>query len=275
VSDVLEFVLDCRRNGIPVVLATVIRTTGSVPAEPGKKMAIAADGTTSGTVGGGILEAETVSAAREAIREGAGKLVSFKLDSEEAGGLGMLCGGAQDVYLDLLAAPASLLILGGGHVGMALGRLAAAAGLAYCVADDRAEFVAPERFPAAAQRLVVDFEQPWDGVPVGPETFIVIMTRGHSYDRDCLRRALATPARYIGMIGSRKKARAIVEELDKEGLGASSDPRLYTPIGLPLGTDAPEDIAVSILAEIFAVRSGGKVNHMRDEPAPAPQKKKP
>jgi len=264
-NTLLKFIEGKLQSGIPTVLATVVGTSGSVPSEPGKKLAVAADGETIGTVGGGVLEAEVIEAARHLLKGGESRLLTFELDQEKAGGLGMICGGTQEVFLDLLMTPPTILICGGGHVGLSLSRLSAAAGFAYVVIDDRPEFVTPERFPEAAGRHVIDFEKEWTEFPVDKDTFIVIITRGHSYDLECLRASLATPARYIGMIGSRNKSRTIIETLEEEGIPAGSDPRLYTPIGLELGNDSPEEIAVSILAEIVAVKSGGSGRHLADK----------
>ncbi|HPJ72405.1 MAG TPA: XdhC/CoxI family protein, partial [bacterium] len=267
---IFDFIREKRAAGQAVVLATVTAARGSVPGEPGKKLARSADGGLEGTVGGGELESRVIEAADEVLAERRGRLLSFELDREAAGGLGMLCGGSQDIYLDYIGTAPALVIFGGGHVGLALGVLARAAGFSFAVADDREEFVSAERFPGAFSRHLIDFEASWDGLPVDDESFVVILTRGHAFDRECLERALASPARYIGMIGSERKVRAIFDGLEAKGIRPGDDPRVYSPIGLELGNDSPEEIAVSILAEIVAVKSGGSCRHMRERLRPGP-----
>ncbi len=271
-TELFEFIRAKIASGTGLVLATVIRTDGSVPAEPGKKMALSADGEAAGTVGGGLLEAETLAAARDVLASGEPRILVFELDREKAGSLGMLCGGRVEIFLDPLNPRPSLLIMGGGHVGLALARLASVAGYSYAVADDREEFLAPERFPDAGGRYLVDFARLGDEIPFGKESFVVIATRGHAHDRDCLRRALASEARYIGMIGSLRKVASTLEALEAEGIKAGLDSRVYAPIGLDLGDDSPEEIAVSILSEIVLVRSGGSGRHLRAGAVPGGSK---
>ncbi len=264
-GDVFNFIAEKKRSGEGVVLATVVRSRGSAPVAPGTRMAVTAR-ETSGTVGGGPLEAEVIEAARAALAAGEPRLLAFRLRDDEAGGLGMLCGGEQEIFLDLIKPVPRLLIFGGGHVGRALARVAAAAGYPSTVLDDREEFIEPSRFPEGCRTTRIDFAGDWNGVEITPDSAIVIVTRGHSFDRLCLEKALATPAGYIGMIGSKKKVAATLAALAESGIAAGEDGRVYAPVGLDLGGNTPEEIAVSILAEIIAVRGEREGGHLRDQP---------
>lgn len=261
-GDVFEFIQENKRTGEGVVLATVVKSRGSAPVSPGTRMAVTARGTC-GTVGGGPLEARVIAASREALAVGKPRLLSFRLDGEEAAGLGMLCGGEGEIFLDVISPVPRLLIFGGGHVGRALARVAAAAGFPSTVADDREEFADTSRLPEGCRAVPLDFSGDWSGLAITAETSIVIVTRGHKFDRVCLEKALATPARYIGMIGSRKKVAATLAGLAAQGVPAGEDQRVYAPIGLDLGARTPEEIAVSVLAEIISVLRGGDGGHLR------------
>ncbi len=264
-GDVFSFIEEKKRSGEGVVLATVVSSRGSAPVAPGTKMAVTAR-ELSGTVGGGPLEAEVIAAAREVLSAGEPRLLAFRLRDDEAGGLGMLCGGEQEIFLDLINPVSRLLIFGGGHVGQALARVASAAGYPSTVLDDREEFIEPSRFPEGCRTARVDFAADWSGLEITPDSAIVIVTRGHSFDRLCLEKALATPAGYIGMIGSKKKVAATLAALAASGIPAGEDGRVYAPVGLDLGGNTPEEIAVSILAEVIAVRQGRTGCHLRIKP---------
>jgi xanthine dehydrogenase accessory factor len=262
--DLFEFIASRRREGWSLVLATVVRTSGSSPAEPGAKMAIASDGSQAGTVGGGELEARVIAEAGQAMKERVSRSLTFRMDAPTAAAKGMLCGGEQEVFLDVISSRHNILICGGGHVGLALARLAEASSFPYSVIDDRAEFVTQERFPSARRLRTVDFSR-WDDEPgADAETYAVILTRGHLFDQICLARLLATPARYIGMIGSARKVEKIFDALEEKGLKVRSDPRVHAPMGLDLGDNSPEEIAVSIMAEIIKEKSGGSGRPLRE-----------
>ncbi len=262
--DVFDFISAKLKEGRPVVLATVVKNRGSSPADPGKKMALAADGTTAGTVGGGALEAEVLKETEAVLSEKKPRLLHFLLNDSDAAKLGMICGGEQEVFLDFITATPNLFIFGGGHVGAALARVAAAIEFPFSVVDDRKEFVDRERFPRARKLVAMPYEGDWDGLGIDPDTFIVILTRGHSFDQVCLRQAIATSARYIGMIGSRRKVEKIFSELEADGIKVREDRRVYAPMGLALGDKSPEEIAISIMAEVIKIKSDKAGVHLRD-----------
>jgi xanthine dehydrogenase accessory factor len=262
--DIFDFITEKKRQGQNLVLATVVRTKGSSPAKPGKKMAIAEDHSRSGTVGGGALEAKVLEEAEAVLAEKKPRLLRFRLNAKEASEEGMLCGGEQEVFLDIIASSRHLLIFGGGHLARALSAVAEAIGFPYSVVDDREEFVSRERFPRARKLLRFDYSDSWGNLPINRDTCVVIVTRGHLFDQICLEKAVSTPAGYIGMIGSKRKVKKILDALRKKGVKIPPEGRVYTPMGLDLGDNSPEEIAVSIMAEIIAVKSGGSGRHLRE-----------
>lgn len=262
--DIFDFIAEKKQQGQNLVLATVVRTHGSSPAEPGKKMAIAEDLSRAGTVGGGALEARVIKEAKDVLAEKKTRLLKFRLNAKEASEEGMLCGGEQEVFLDIIATSRHLMIFGGGHLGRALAAVAEAIGFPYSVVDDREEFISRERFPRARELFRFDYSDSWENLPIDQDTCVVIVTRGHLFDQMCLEKAVRTPAGYIGMIGSRRKVKTILEALREKGVKIEGDQRVYTPMGLDLGDNSPEEIAISIMAEIIAVKSGGSGRHMRE-----------
>lgn len=274
--EVIDALAAERAAGRACVLATVIATTGSAPREPGAKMLVRADGSIAGTVGGGPLEGMAIVTAREILDAGApSKKELFELKHEGPTSLKMRCGGTVEIFFDVFRPPAGIVVFGGGHVGRATAAVAVAAGIPTTVVDDRPEFSDPARFPGA-RVLHVDLkgERPFDAIPVNAGDAIVVVTRCHDVDEGVLRGALATRAAYVGMIGSKRKVTEIFRRLAEDGIDAASDPRVHAPIGLALGSDAPGEIAVSIVAEILKVRSGRDALHLRDTLPAAKAKKK-
>ncbi|MDD4004988.1 MAG: XdhC/CoxI family protein [Elusimicrobiaceae bacterium] len=235
-------------QGRDAALVTIIGSQGSTPRETGAKMLVFADGETAGTVGGGKLESLCIESARAAIGTGECRRETFDLT---ASGIGMECAGRNEIFIEVFVSRIKLLILGGGHVGQKIAQAAALAGIGYSVADDRAEFANAANFPLARNIYV----EPPDTIAAlaDEKTCVVIVTRGHSLDQECLAAALKTPARYIGMIGSKQKVPGIFANLNKQGLHPETDPRVYSPVGLRLGGKTPGEIAISVLAEILMV----------------------
>lgn len=264
-SEVLDAVNEERMAGRPFVLATVTATEGSAPREPGAKMLVRVDGSIAGTVGGGPLEGMAIATARELLGNGGGsKKESFELQHKGPTSLKMRCGGRVEVFFDVHRPPAAIVVVGGGHVGRATAAVAVAAGIPTVVVDDRTEFAEPSRFPGARVLLKDLRTEGLAGVPVNPGDAVVVVTRCHDVDEGVLRAAIATPAAYVGMIGSRRKVAEIFRRLAETGLDPAADPRVHAPIGLALGTDAPGEIAVSILAEVLKVRTGRDAAHLRE-----------
>jgi xanthine dehydrogenase accessory factor len=328
------------------VLATIIHQRGSAPRTAGTRMLISSEQEIAGTIGGGLLEAETMRTAARMSAEAPARVLTFDLTNRDAAVMEMICGGLIKVLLDyiqpgdtnralfnswkdllsqgrramlvstaygdethvqriehavlgsdrrvqgklnfsaegveklshlvtqptqihvlhledrlVVADPGqmapTLYIFGGGHVALPTAHLAALTGFNVVVLDDRPEFSAAERFPEAMGACTIaSFDTAFDNLPVNSRAYIIIVTRGHLHDRTVLAQALKTPAVYIGMIGSRRKRDAIYERLLKEGYTTDDIDRVHCPIGLAIGADTPEEIAVSIVAEMIAVRAG-------------------
>jgi len=241
-------------------LVTVISAAGSTPRETGAEMIVYEDGSIAGTVGGGMLENLAIDAAKKALKEGASRKAVFDLTPK---GIGMECMGRVELFIDVHVTELKLFIVGGGHVGLKVAEAAALAGIPYMVADDREEFANKVRFPHASRILMERPDRAFKLAGVDEKTYVVIVTRGHALDKECLAAAMKTPAPYIGMIGSRSKVPSAYKFLNRKGLRPEKDRRVFAPIGLNCGGKSPGAIAVSILAEILAVHHGRDGKHMR------------
>ena len=340
-ADILELL----KGGEPFVLATVVTSAGSAPRHAGSRMIVRKDGTIKGTVGGGAMEARVIEASRELFERGRPILRKFVLTAEDAGQLGMICGGALEVLMNRLDPGDSIqtslyetlqaavngrkrawlltrlpdsgndetkleqvvvkhdgaieagegfdsenlrellrhrgggrasfadsqgrrcvvenlcdegtvFIFGAGHVGLALAQINGFVGFKTVVLDDRKEFANRDRFPSAEEIIVPDsFPGAFNDLNIDADCYIVIVTRGHIHDKTVLREALGTTAGYIGMIGSRKKRDEIYTALLGEGFTREDLARVHSPIGLPIGAETPEEIAVCILGELIQVRA--------------------
>ncbi len=242
----------------PVVVATVVRDSGSVPRRTGAKMMIHPDRTTRGSIGGGLFELIVIRDAIAALNAGVSVTRSYsfnpKFTSDDA--FGAVCGGRAEVFLEVVMPPDRLLIVGGGHCGRALARMASMMDFSIVVADDREEYANPEDFQFPNVEKVMHLSAEFEGLP-GPDerTYVALVSKGFMTDASALRRVVNSPAAYIGMIGSRKKRDAVYEDLKKQGIGEGALSRVKNPIGLDIGAETPEEIAVSILAEIIAHRA--------------------
>jgi xanthine dehydrogenase accessory factor len=249
----------------PVALATVVQATGSTPREAGAKMLVYADGRTRGTIGGGKMEALAIRDAQSAIERGTSGLYHYALQDAQAGDAG-ICGGQVDVFIDVVAAPPTLVVAGAGHVAMPVAEIGRLCGFRTVVVDDRADMASAERFPHAERRIAPDLVGALDELTITPQTYIVIVTRGHALDEGALRAVIASPAAYIGMIGSRRKVNATFERLRAQGIEEALLSRVRSPIGLDIGAQTPAEIAVSIMSEIILLRRGGSGQPMKLEP---------
>lgn len=266
-EQVLEAVLGLLRSGEPGCLLTLIEVRGSTPREAGVRMLLRANGSTVGTIGGGPMEGAALRDARQALAEGKSRTGYYSLLGESSTNLGV-CGGDARVFIEVLEPKPTLLIAGAGHVGQPLARFGQQLGFHVVVADDRAEFATVDRFPGIDEMIVGPYEELSQRVEAGPHTYLVIATRGHEFDEVVLRQFLDSPAAYIGMIGSRRKVREVFDRLLAQGVERSKLARVFAPVGLRTGGQTPAEIAVSILAEIIAVRHGGTGESMcrKDNP---------
>lgn len=251
------------------VIAKVVDTNGSTPRKKGACLLMRGNGTRYGTVGGGKLEAEVERIALETFKTRQSKLYRFRLKPEDQQGLDMRCGGDADVFVEYVDAAktetfieefgvkSTVLIFGAGHVGQALEPVLRFIGFSTTVIDDRAEYASSERFPEADRvRVIESFEDAYEDIKTDENSYIVIMTRGHSYDYTVLKQSLRRKVAYIGMIGSRNKVADTKKRLIEDGFSQEELDKVYSPIGLPIFAETPEEIAVSVAAEMIKVRAG-------------------
>ena len=227
--DIYELLVQARREGVRAALATIIVRKGSTPRKDAAKMLIYEDGRQIGTIGGGCSEAEVCREALAAIRSEKPKLLAFDLTAEDAEESALLCGGTMEVYLEPVLPDPSLVIFGAGHIGQSVAAIASTLGFKLTVADDRIKYANRERFPGAEAIAVGAWEEIFKQVPVNSFSYILIATRGHQYDLACLRFAVGTPARYIGLLGSRRKTKILFETLQKEGVDPVNFDRCMLP----------------------------------------------
>jgi xanthine dehydrogenase accessory factor len=254
-------------EGEDAALATVISVAGSTPRDKGAKMLVRADGSIMGSVGGGALEKAVIKEALEVICRGVARKLEYRLNS--GGELGMICGGDTEVFIEPVMAAPALFVFGGGHIALPLVKMAAMAGFKSTVIDERPDFANAERFPDAVEVVVRDTPPAYESLHIGKGSYIVIVTHGHKGDEVALEGALKTPARYVGMIGSKNKNKAVFTHLLAKGFTQVDLDRVHAPIGLPIKAQTPEEIAVSILAEMIAVRhsadaAAAPVQHCQD-----------
>jgi len=233
-----------------------VKWLGSTPRRDNAKMLILEDGSTMGSIGGGSTEAEVVEEARRVLETEKASLTKFTLTQEEAARDGLICGGTVEVFVEPILPDPKLLLMGGGHLAQAIAEAAQRVSFKVSVVDDRASFANRERFPGVEETIVASFEESLDVIDVTENSFILIVTRGHGYDQVVLEKAIQSPARYVGLVGSRRKIRIILKNLLDKGIPPKTFSNLYAPIGLEIGSETPQEIAVSVVAELIALRKG-------------------
>lgn len=251
-------------RGEPVVLLTVVKVYGAAPCAPGAKMLIRGDGSVSGTFGGAATDSRAREDGLKALTSGQPGLLTYHLDPEGGESIGS-CGASLEIFAEPLRPEPRLLVAGSGYVAQALARLAVPTGWRVTLLDDRTEFVRAASLPDGVETAVGDLGELLQTHQPDPMTAIVIVTRGHRSDRDALKAALGTSAGYIGMIGSASKVRQIFRALLKEGVSAETLRRVYSPIGLDLHAETPDEIALSIAAELLMWRRGGAGGSLREQ----------
>ncbi len=251
-TDIYQEIVEVKSKGEDAALVTIVSAGGSTPREEGAKMLVKADGSIVGTIGGGNLENIATKEALKVIQSGKPKRLDYSL---KAGGeTGMICGGDVEIFIEPLLSAPTIYIFGGGHIGLALARIGKLLGFKIVVIDDRTEFANPERFPEAEETIVDDFGKAFSKLKIDRSGYVVIVTHGHKGDEMALEGALGTKAHYIGMIGSKSKIEAVYSHLRKKGFPQEQLDHVHSPIGLKISAQTPEEIAVSIMAEIIAVR---------------------
>jgi xanthine dehydrogenase accessory factor len=254
-SEILKEALGRIDRGETIALVTVVETKGSTPREIGAKMLVNKNGLVAGTIGGGITEAKVIKEVKQALKEGKGKLLTYRLTKEQAAlDEGAICGGEMKVFIDILQPKEEVLIFGAGHIAVCVSKLAKTVGFKVTIIDDRKEFANQDRFPEADEIIAEDTEKALTHLNITPSTYIIVLTRGHLKDGEVLGSVIKSSAAYIGMIGSQKKNATVFQRLIKKGIDQEELDKVHTPIGIDINAQTPEEIAVSIMAEIIQVR---------------------
>jgi xanthine dehydrogenase accessory factor len=255
-QEVFAAVAEALDRGEPAALVTIVSALGSTPQRVGAKMLVFADGRIVGTIGGGCYENDAFWKAREAITNRKPQLVHYELSDDFAQETGLICGGQMDVYIEPIEPSPELYVVGAGHVGLHLARLAHEVGFRVHVVDDREKFANKERFPTAEEVIAEDIPAWIERSALPAHAYVVIVTRGHTNDLEALRALAPKELRYLGLIGSRAKVARIYDELARHGMKDATLEHVHAPIGLDIGAVTPQEIAVSILAELIAVKHG-------------------
>ncbi|HPH95153.1 MAG TPA: XdhC family protein [Anaerolineaceae bacterium] len=260
--DIFEQLLEAKRKHLAVSLCMVIATNGSTPRHAGSKMLVYEDGHIAGTVGGGEVENRVIQEGLAAIKDGKTRRLSYSMTDPARGDVGV-CGGQVEVYVEPVLPQPLLLVIGGGHVGKALAHLGHWLGFRVAVSDDRVELCTPEENPDADEFYPVDMAELPKHLKSDARTYVVLTTRGMVVDVPGLPALLDMPAAYIGVIGSRRRWTMTRKSLLEAGIPAEKLERVVAPIGLELHAETPEEIAVSIMAEIMMLRNGGTGQRMK------------
>jgi len=253
-NDIFKEIVKIRSEGGRAAVVTITSVQGSTPRAEGSKMLVRSDGSILGSIGGGSAEAQACQTALEAIKDGKPRMVRYDLTGKEAAEGGMICGGNMEVFVEPIITDPVLYIFGGGHISFFISRIGKMLGFKVVVIDDREDFANPARFPEADETIAQDLEAVFPELETNNFSYIVIVTRGHLLDEKVLEWAVNTDARYIGMIGSSKKNKTVFSHLESRGVSKELLERVHAPIGLDINAETPEEIAVSIMAEIIMVR---------------------
>ncbi|HEY4014079.1 MAG TPA: XdhC/CoxI family protein [Polyangiaceae bacterium] len=255
--DIAEALLQLLANRERGALATVVQSSGSTPQKPGSRLLLLPDGTTIGTVGGGAIELAVLDALREAVRTGQSQVFARDLGYD----LAMCCGGRMEIFIEPIEPVPRLVVCGAGHVAKAAAPMARTVGFDVTVVDDREELNTEERFPGC-ERALVEPPEFLRSHALGDCDWLLIATHDHALDEKTLEHSLAHAPRYVGLVGSERKVIRIVQRIVARR-GPFAVDHLYAPVGVDLGAASPEEIAVSIVAELVALRHGRPANHLR------------
>ena len=272
--DVYEEIVRLRREGRKGALATIVNVRGSIPSFETAKMLVRDDGTFVGTIGGGCVEAEVWQVAKEVMTSEKPRILRFDLNHDPRYDTGLVCGGTLEIFVEPIAPAPHLYIFGAGHVALNLYKVARIAGFDVTVVDDRDTYANRERFPEARDVYADAFDRVISQLAPGENSYMVITTRGHRDDMRVLRWAVEQNARYLGMIGSKRKVIATYKELEQVGVAREKLLRVSAPVGLAIGAITPEEIAIAIVGEMIAVRHHTVISAPRmryyEEPASEP-----
>ncbi len=261
-ESIFQIAADFEREGKPGVVCTIVQSKGATPRHAASKMIVYPGGRITGSIGGGELETRVIQEAQLAMKDQKTRLIHYEYNNPSGGGVGV-CGGSVEVYLEPIAVKPQLLIIGGGHVGKAISFLAHWLGFRVTVADDRKEFCGQEMAPEADNRICCKMEEIATKIGIDDQTFVILTTRGNELDILSLPTIIRKPWAYLGVIGSRKRWALTMDALMKQGIQSADLERIHSPIGLELNAETPEEIAVSILAEIIMIRNAGTGKSMK------------
>ncbi len=261
-ASLFDSLTDLEKHGGSAALCTIIRERGSVPRHTGSKMLVYTDGRIEGTIGGGEMESRVIREALAALGEGTARIVHYELSDPKAGDPGV-CGGEVEIFVEPIRPLPTLFVIGGGHVGRALVHLGKWLGFRVALSDDRPEFCNPDSAPGADEYLPIPIYQLPAAFKFHSETYIVMPTRGVPFDVEGLPHLLDVPHAYLGVIGSRRRWATAMKRLEEKGIPREKLARVHAPMGLELNAETPEEIALSILAEIVMLRRGGTGEPMK------------
>jgi len=259
---IFEEVVRLSKKNVPFALATVVENSGSSPRKSGAKMLVRSDWSIMGTICGGTVELEVIDAALAAINQRKPRILSLTLTEK----YGHVCGGKLLIYIEPLGLIPCILIFGAGHVGRALAKAAKFAGFRVIVSDERTEYAKRDHILDADEILIGESEKVLSALHVNEDTCVVIATPSYESDFEAARAALQTLAGYIGIVGSKRKREVLMRTLAKEGYSKDDMDRLTIPVGLDIGAEGPEEIAISIVSQLIQKRSGGENKTISDSP---------
>lgn len=260
-DDVYNALADIKRTGTSGALCTIIKTKGSTPRKEGSKMLVFENGSIVGTVGGGEVEARVIQEALNSIKSGKSRIISYDLIDPDQGDPG-ICGGSLEIFVDPIDKPEELVVVGGGHVGKAVVFLAKWLGFRVILNDDRKEFCSPDLVPGADEYIHCPLAELPGKYQIPASASVVLATRNQKVDINGLPELLAIPTAYIGVISSKRRWQLTAEQLIESGVNKDNLKKIHAPIGLKIGAETPEEIALSILAEII---SNKRVTETRPE----------
>ena len=250
-------------SGKSFILCTVVEVKGSSPGKVGQKMIVFRDGSTIGTIGGGVNEAKTKGKAIDMFAEGGSKMIDFDMSSNDVDGFDPICGGEFKVLMEYQACEPYLCIFGAGHIGERLAKIANLSGFRVTIADERPEYADSRKFANGIDVICDPYEEAVRKAKITPETFVVVCTPGHSKDKETIEWVLPYKPQYLGLVGSGKKRGQFMEALKAKGFNAEQCEAIFTPIGISLGSTTPEEIVIEILAQIIAFRNGHEIRYNR------------
>jgi xanthine dehydrogenase accessory factor len=256
--DIFEEIVAAKKANVPVVLATVIESQGSAPREEGARMLIKSDGTTIGTIGGGSIEKVIADQAMKLMNAPSPQFVRYELKD-----IGMSCGGSMGIFLEPLHPAPRLIIFGAGHIGTALAQIGKMLDFTVVVVDNRPEFANRERLPWADTVIAEDYQSALKKILPLDNAYVIILTHKHVHDFEILERCVQQAFHYLGMIGSKTKVAKAFQQLREKGIDETVIQRIHAPIGVDIGANTPAEIALSIAAELVAVRSGTPIPGMQ------------